>query len=165
MDKSKVIQVHPNFILNLGLFHGAWSSIDLTIDCAVWKFLGIPVEQIHIITSGMMSGPKIRLLHGLVVRSDNPQKAAVIGALNRLQNDAKRAALTHSYVYSDDKTVTFLERPAGGQKPREHNFTLVEFQEHVQGLANAGRDLWLALGYTDQDLYSVINALRKQLKS
>ena len=165
LDKRQVVQAHPNFIMNLGLFHGAWSVIDLSVDCAIGKFLNVSPEQMHLITTGMMSGPKLRLLHGLVGRSDHAQKAQIIGAINKLQNEAKRAALTHSYVYSNETTITFLERIPGEFRAREHTFTLTEFQEHNKALAKAMQDLWAALGYSDDDLQAVIDAARKYIKS
>jgi hypothetical protein len=159
MPESKFgVQGDPRFHIALGLFHAAWSSIDLTLDCSIARFLGISPEQTLLLTAGMELGRKIRLVIGLANRSDHPQKAAMVGALNKLQNESKRTVFAHSYIYSDGDKVVFLERKANETRVFKHTFTLVEFATHVNDFTTAGRALWSSSGVTDADMQTFIKA-------
>lgn len=167
MDKAKLLlaQNDPKFIMSLGLFHAAWTSIDLTLDCAIGKSLETQPEQTHLVTAGMEMGRKIRLLHGIVGRTNHKNKNLLIGALNRLQNESKRSVLTHSYILSDRHVVTFVERIGGEYRVRLHKFTVDEFAMHVQKFTQAAKDFWDALEYTDRDIYDFAMAAVKQANS
>jgi hypothetical protein len=156
-------QADSRFIVALGLFHATWTSIDLTLDCALRRFLNITPEHMLLLTAGMELGRKIRLLIGLVQRSDDKHKAQIVGALNKLQNDAKRAAFAHSYLIDEGDGVTFLERQSGEYKIRRHHFSVDEFVAHVTTFGTNGAALWSALGYTDADLREIVASALQQV--
>jgi hypothetical protein len=61
MDQSKTkLGVTSEFLSQMGRFHGIWSSIELNIDYAVGKFLGVPHEEAHLITAGTDFNRKVR---------------------------------------------------------------------------------------------------------
>jgi hypothetical protein len=91
----------------MGMFHGYWSSLDLTIDYAICQFLEVTHHQAHLITAGMMSGPKFRLLADPIGRSDHPKRDQLLGALNKIRAIQKRDVFAHSYIESFGNAVNF----------------------------------------------------------
>jgi hypothetical protein len=143
------------FLHFLGMFHAAFSSVDLLTDYAIGLFLKIPPEQTHIITAGMMYGPKARLLADLVSRSDHPNKAAILGPLNRLRGSNKRDIIAHGYQWSDEKHVKFVQRIGSGTfTAKEHNFTLTEFVRHVGSFVNDATAFFEALRVDQEEVNS-----------
>ena len=116
----------------MGRFHLTWATVDLITDYAICKFLNLPYEQGHLVTSGMMFGRKARLLADLIGRSDHPNKAAILGPFNKLRGSSKRDIFAHSYVSSAGSTVTFVERSISGKfSAKAHTFTFKDLEEHV----------------------------------
>jgi hypothetical protein len=136
----------------LGKFHGAWASIDLCLSYGIGKFLKITHEEAHVLTAGMEFGRKATLLRNLVYRSDHPNRAAIIGAVAKLQNEAKRNVFAHSFMVSTPDTVTFVDRSRGGDySVTTHAYTLPEWTVHVESVAEMGEALYQALGAIDED--------------
>jgi hypothetical protein len=104
------LNLSDDYLISIGLFRGAWASLELTTDYAIWKFLGVTPERAHLITSGMMFGRKARLLADLIGRSDHPNKAEILGWFNKLSGMSKRDVFAHSYVWSDGEIVKFVDR-------------------------------------------------------
>jgi len=120
------------FMELIGRFHEAWTSLELLTDYAIYKFLKVTPSQGHLITAAMFFSRKARLLTDLIGNSDHPNKAAILGAFNKVRDNNKRDIIAHSYIYSDDKTVTFVERNVSGKfKAIEHKFAFEEFKNHV----------------------------------
>ena len=138
----------------VGLFQGAWASLDLLTDYAIWKFLKVTPEQAHLITSGMMFGRKARLLADLIGRSDHPNKAEILGAFNEVRGTMnKRDIFAHSYVWSDQNLVKFIDRQAGGEyKAKEHSFTLKQFQNYVLEFSRSAARFYLSVGATRDEI-------------
>jgi hypothetical protein len=159
MNFKEGMAASRDFNIRLGLFYGAWTSADMTIDMAIGRFLGLSDYEAQILTSGMEFGPKARLLHELVKRSVHPKKAAIIHSLSKLRNDARRNVLAHSYLIADADSVTFLERSRGSDYTvKRHRFTYLEWQKHVTQMIEAGRQFWEALGYTQDELVAFAEA-------
>ncbi len=112
----------------LGLFHMAFSRLDIATDFAIGKFLSVTPEEAHLITAGMMFGRKARLLAGLISRSDHPRKAAILSEFNAIRGNNKREILLHGHIYQqneEDRTVSFIERSVSGEfKATVHTFGL-----------------------------------------
>lgn len=137
----------------MGLFNGCWSSVDLVTDYAIYKFLNVTPQQAHLITSGMMFGRKARLLADLIGRSDHPNKAAILGAFNKVRANNKRDVFAHGYIWSDYDSVTFTERSISGEfKAVQHRFTLKELQSHVLQFTLAAEEFWNILGVTHDEM-------------
>jgi hypothetical protein len=156
---KKPLARRPEFTQLLGLFQIYWSSLDLTIDYAICQFLKITHHQAHLITGGMMSGPKFRLLVDLIKRSDHPQRDSLRGALNKIRAIQKRDVFAHSYIESYQDSVTFLSRTVGGEyEATDHKFTEATFGAHVKEVAEVGMQFYTALGVTRDELQAFAKA-------
>jgi hypothetical protein len=156
---AKSVNLSDEYLIMMGLFQGAWASMDLTTDYAIWKFLNVTPEQAHLITSGMMFGRKARLLADLIGRSDHPNKAEILGSFSKFRGISKRDVFAHSYVWSDHSTVRFIDRQSGGEyKAKEHTFTLAQFTDHVLEVALVAERFYLALGATSEEVNDFGNA-------
>jgi hypothetical protein len=145
--KKDTLQANDTFLHFLGMFYAAWTSIDMTIDYALGRFLNLPHSEALLLTSGMQFGPKIRLLYEIIRGSDNSNKSALLGALNKLRNESKRNVFAHSYLLSSKTEVMFLERTSGGDfQIKPHIYTLDQWVTHVKAFGDAGSELWTALG-------------------
>jgi hypothetical protein len=158
-----------DFIEALGRFHAVFSVANVNVDIAIGRFLSLHPEQTHLITAGMMFGPKVRLLAGLIGASDHPQKAVLLGALGKMQA-AKREAIAHGYMWSDLTMVRFVERnTGGGYTVKTHDFTLDQFKAHTDNFIDNGYEFYSALGLTDEETNvfadAAFNLARKEKKS
>lgn len=155
---SKAVNLSDDYLIMMGLFQGAWASLELTTDYAVWKFLNVTPEQAHLITSGMMFGRKARLLADLIGRSDHSNKSTILGSFNKVRA-SKRDIFAHSYVWSDNNVVKFIDRQTGGEyRAKEHSFTLEQFKEHVLEFTLDVQEFYLALGATREEVNDFGNA-------
>jgi len=137
-----MVATDHRFLLWLGYFHSMWASLELVLCYGIGKFLKMPDEQCHVVTSGMEFGRKITLLRNVVYRSDDPQKQQIIGVLGKIQNESKRNVFAHSFITSDNNTVTFVERSRGGDyKVTRHEFSLAEFYGHVESFGTHAETL------------------------
>lgn len=138
-----------NFTYFLGKFHGCWSSIELSIDCAIGRFLKLSPRDSLVITAGMEFNAKAKILHDVVYRSDDPKKSEILGLLGEIRNNAKRVPITHSFMMGEKNKITFFERPRG-QKfvVKEHVFTDQGWVEHVSNFIINAQKLDSALGLT-----------------
>ena len=60
--KPALLRDDDEFRRALGLFYVNWATLDLTVDYAISQFLKVSAKQAHLITGGMMFGPKARAL-------------------------------------------------------------------------------------------------------
>jgi hypothetical protein len=147
------------FLVLLGRFHGAWCTADASIDLAIGKFLKLTPEQTHLMTAGVMSGPKCRLLADLIRRSDHQNKSKLLDALNKIRGEVKRDVLAHAYIRSSSTQVTFISRKTGSRyEARDYSFTLTEFAKHVKVLTQAAEDFDKALATTEAEFSEFIKA-------
>ncbi len=149
LEPRKPIKVSQSidFLHDLGLFYSIWSNIDLVVDYAITQFLNVSDESGHLLTAGTMFGRKARLLADLVARSDHPQKARILGAINAIRGGSKRDVFAHGYILSNDEIVTFVERKPNDKQSGgiPHSFTLAEFSSHVRKVITSYSELWDAL--------------------
>jgi hypothetical protein len=148
-----------SFRLALGTFHAAWSSLDVTTDFAICQFLKVTPQQAHMITGGMMFGPKARLLGSLIKDSNHAKKSEMLGAVRWLQGNSKRDVFAHGYMITSSTKVILLERPRGGGfKVKEHPFTLEQFIAHTKQVGSNAQTFWQALGASNADLAEFVAA-------
>jgi hypothetical protein len=154
----------------LGQFWAAWASAELTVDYMIHKLLRISQIRAHHLLAGMEAGRKMRLLEGLLHRSEIKQKAIAIGCLRKLQNESLRNAFAHSFLWSDRHFVTFVNR-AFGQKyeVKEHKFSMIRFRMHVRDFILNATAFYDALEIDYDDLQSfgkaALRASRNSTKS
>jgi hypothetical protein len=163
----------PRFLLFLGSFYASWTAADMTLDFAIGRFMDLPADTTQMLTAGMQYGNKIRILREVIRKGEHKNKAKLLTALNKMQNESKRNVFAHSYLIGSsgpaeffDK-VSFVERPPGGEYiVREHEFTLEEWKDHCVDFAEASKDFWDALGATNDELQEFgITAVRAAQKS
>jgi hypothetical protein len=169
-DSSKYVALNHAFLAFFGMFHAMWAGVELGLCYGIAKFLKIPPEEAHVLTSGMEFGRKITLLRNVVYRSDDPDKGKITGLLGKIQNESKRNVFAHSFIFSDAKSVTFIERSRGGDyKVMRHEFTLEDFVDHVENFGIAADQLTKLLGATNDELQrfaeAAFNAETKPTKS
>lgn len=136
----------------MGRFQSMWGSTEIVTDYAICKFLKVTPGQAHLITAGMLFGRKGRLLADLIARSDDPKKDRILSAFNKLRGLNKRDMFAHSYLKSDSKTITFLDRSAGEFRAQEHTFTIDQFRAYVTDFEKAGTEFYSAIGATKEEL-------------
>jgi len=149
----------------LGKFHSNWSIIDVHVDYAIYKFLGVTAFQAHLITSGMVFGRKIRLLVDIIKHSDDRRKSDLLRVLGQITG-ANRELVTHSYIRSEPDSVTFLTRISSGTfTAKERTFTRDEFIALSQELYEAGIEFRRLLGATREELDAFAKAALRANRS
>jgi hypothetical protein len=153
----------------LGWFHSTWLSTELSVDYLIHKFLRISKTQAHHLLAGMEAGRKMRLLEGLLQRSDHKNKSTLIAQLRKIQNESMRNVFAHSLIWSDEHTVTFLNRHFGQRyEAKEHKFNIIRFRMHVTDFIKNAVAFYEAaeISYTDIQSFghAALKASRKSPK-
>jgi hypothetical protein len=152
---QKTLGARHEFNVPMDLFLGAWATFEMTLDFAIGKFLQTSHEQTHLITAGMAFGRRGRLLADLVIHSDHPRKAQILGAFNKLCGMRKQEIFVHSFLQPNEEEGAFLARSANGQfRTKSPGFTKAELMDQLRAFAVAGSDFYIALGVTDADIQS-----------
>src|SRR5437764_795292 len=86
-ESKEPLVVSGDFLYGLGTFYAGWTFVELLVTWALGKFLSLPHEETHILTSGMEFGKAANLLRQIVGRSDHENRSAILASLDRLQND------------------------------------------------------------------------------
>jgi hypothetical protein len=141
------------FYAALGRFHAAWSRADLVIDCAIWKAGTETQEDVHKRVAGMQFGPKCDYFLSLLPTSkfENIQK---VEELLRLITDAKRNEFSHSFLASDEGSVSFIYRKTRKDKyeVKQATVTPEEFFDHVEEFIHLSFDFQSAVGLSDWEV-------------
>jgi hypothetical protein len=162
----KKMGLTPEFNMLLGWFHGTWLSTELTVDYTIYKLLRISRPQAHHLLAGMEIGRKIRLLDGLLQRSEHKNKSILIGCLRKFQNEALRNVFAHSLIWSDEHYVTFLNRSFGQKyQAKEHKFTMIRFRMHVTEFIQNAVQFYTALEIDYDDLQAFGHAALRASRS
>jgi hypothetical protein len=149
----------PDFLAAVGLFYSMWSANDITVDCAIGKLLKLPADETHLLTAGIDFNRRASLLRVLLNRSTLPRKPQIISALNTIQNESLRNVFAHSFLQSDETTVTFIERTRHGKyDPKKHPFTISAFRDHVHKFVDAAVAFQQELEITNEDMQAFANA-------
>ncbi|HQT52216.1 MAG: hypothetical protein Q8K11_01155 [Phenylobacterium sp.] len=159
VDPPGVTDPHVLYQYRLGLFHSLWATVDVTVDFLIGKLLKLPDADAHMITWGMMFGPKAKLLATLIKLSDHPNKQALMTALNIIRA-GKRDVITHGYQLENEGGVAFLERSRSSQdfQTKLHEFTRDGFRDHVNGLVGASNSFFEASGAKAEDIQAFVDA-------
>lgn len=147
-----------HFKADLGFFYRLWTVSDALMDFSLGQFLRLTDDETHIVTSGMPFGRKTALLRSLVARSKHKDKGKIKKLINSIQNESLRNVFAHSYIASDDKVISFVERSHSSDYwAKEHRFTMHEFNEHVTQFAYNLKELGDALEI-DEDRFRMFQA-------
>ena len=149
MPTTGPLSFRDDYTQLMGRAQSQWAALEVITDYAIGKFLKVTDGQAHLITSGMMFGRKGRLLADLIAKSNDPKKATILGAFNKIRGMSKRDMFAHSYLRSTKDTVTFLERSSSGEfTAKEYTFTLDEFRAYVMDFELAIGAFHTSLGAT-----------------
>jgi hypothetical protein len=149
----------PPFREALGTFYGTWASVEITMDWAIGKFLGLPHEETHLITAGLEFGRKAILLRALVARSDRKNKGEIIKHIKTIQEDSKRNIFAHSFMRSEEKRAIFVERSNHGKfSVKKHEFEPESFIAHVRQFIESAKLLEQELGLTREEIQAFADA-------
>jgi len=159
MAKTGLTITEDVFHYALGAFYSGWSAVEAFVDFGLGKFLKLPHDETHLLTSVMEFSRKATVLRGLVIKSKDSQKEKIIIALNWLQNESNRNLFAHSTVQIYEDKIVFFERQRQGRsRPKQHPYTAKEFLEHVRSVALHSLELSEGLGSSDEELEKFLDA-------
>jgi hypothetical protein len=154
------------FNMLFGTFFGAWASAELTIDYAIYKLMKISRPQAHHMLAGIEIGRKMRLLEALLRRSTIDNKSELLGHLHKMQNESLRNVFAHSFMHSDEHSVTFVNRKFGQRyEAYAYTFGLIRFRMHVQEFLSTGRQFYDGLHIDLDDLQKFAEAALRASRS
>jgi hypothetical protein len=152
-NSSPKMGLSAEFQMLFGKFFAAWLSAELTIDYTIYRLLGISRTQAHHLLAGMEIGRKMRLLDGLLKRSTLARKDEILGCLHKMQNESLRNVFAHSLLWSDQHSVTFVNRSFGQRyEAKEHKFSMIRFRMHAEEFFDTGAKFYRALEIDYADL-------------
>jgi hypothetical protein len=174
VNKEAVVvdDTHPNipfantdeFYHQTGLFYFAWTRTDLVIDWAFWKALKtVTPEQAHERVAGLTFGRKCAEFRTFLLDSKEFEHIEKVKALlARITNDSMRNVFAHSFLASDEGSVTFIHRRKEDRQYRVdwHTFKRAEFLNHVREFIQLSFDFQRAVGVSDWDLARFAAAAR-----
>jgi hypothetical protein len=138
------------FYTAFGRFHAAWTRADLVIDCAIWKAGTETPEEVHKRVAGMQFSPKCDYFLSLLPASEfeNIQK---VEDLLRLITAPKRNEFSHSFLASDEGSVSFIYRKRRKDKyeVKQATVTPEEFFDHVEEFIRLSFEFQSAVGLSD----------------
>jgi hypothetical protein len=144
----------PTFYTALGLFYAAWSRAEVAIDCATWKALGTEsAEQAHERSAGMRFSDKCKQLRTLLNEGKTPSSEKVKDLLGQIENYG-RNVFAHSFLASDEHSVTFIHRTMERGKYQATGYTIPResFIDHVQNFVQLSFDFEQAVGLSHKEV-------------
>jgi hypothetical protein len=144
----------PTITHFLGGFYLSWSLFELTLEMLCKRELGITDKQTHIVFSSLTFSAKRDIAVSLMRDSDDTNRDAIIAAIHRVPEIAKRNHLTHSLIMTNDNFTkfNFVKREiSNGLKAKKLNFNLAEMKTHYDELADAAIALDVLCGFTEAE--------------
>jgi hypothetical protein len=149
----------------LATFYGMWAATDVLVDYTIGMLLELPDEDTHILLAGMEFGRKSRILADLLKRKGPKNKEQLLHSLSTMRN-SKRDLFVHSWIKSDEHSVTFLSRSKGGDyRATEEKFVNIRFRMHVKGFLEAAQKFQDALEISDERMFAFADAALSANKS
>jgi len=143
----------PTFYAHLGRFYAVWLATETNIDFVIGRLLKITAEQTHALLAGMQFGRKAALLRSLLTKSDYPNAADLKGYLTLIRKQSLRNVFTHSLLFSDADSVTFVHRSSQDEYPAQgYKFTAEGFVRHVKEFVQLAHDFETALAIPHDEL-------------
>jgi hypothetical protein len=144
----------PELWAALGQFYVVWTRTELTIDCAMWKLRGTDTtpENAHKDSARMKFGAKCAQLQTLLGNSKLPNGGKAKELLNRIQHESLRNVFAHSFLVSDEHSVTFIHRELETGEGTPHTLLRQEFFDHVQNFVDLSVDFQQALGLSNDQV-------------
>lgn len=164
--KPKPFAVTVAFYVMFGRFYAVWTSLEITLDCAICKILKLPAEDGHVLFGPLEFGRKAAILRSLLPAANYKNEEQIKGLLTRIGKESLRNAFSHSFIQSEATDVTFVHRSGQGQySVTKHTFTADEFGHHVDSFVDLAQKFELALGLTQEEIDAFANAAARAAKS
>ena len=147
----------PQFCTALGYFYAAWSRTELAMDCAMWKALGTETaEQAHERAARTKFSDKCKQFRDLLDGGKIPHGEKVKELLRQIEQDSMRNIFAHSFLASDEHSVTFIhrrvERPSKKYQPTAYKIVGDDFIAFVQNFVHLSWDFEQAAGLSDEEV-------------
>jgi hypothetical protein len=147
-----------NRLAAYGLFMTTWAVLEVVIEVAITKQLGLDGTRGNIVTSGLQFERRASILRSLLALHGTTH-AQAIKLITQITQDARRNTLTHGLVRVSQETLDFVKRETvNSLKATKITFTTVDLVAHVQKVNGSIMKLQELLGITDADLeeFSII---------
>jgi hypothetical protein len=125
----------PAFYTALGWFYAVWSRTELAIDCAIWKASGTETaERAHERAAHTKFSDKCKHLRALLDGGKIPNCEKAQDLLTWIEHQSMRNVFAHSFLATDEHSVTFIHRKVEGGKYQPTTYTIAcdDFIDHVQ---------------------------------
>jgi hypothetical protein len=144
-----------NFATALGCFYATWSRIELAIDCATWKLLGTETaEEAHERSARTKFSNKCEHLRTLVDGNKILRAEEIKDLLTQIEHDSMRNVFAHSFLASDEHSVTFIHRKWKGGKYQVTAYQIGgnDFINHVQNFVQVALRFEQAVGLSEGEV-------------
>ena len=148
----------PAFYTALGWFYAVWSATELAIDCATWKALGTETpEEAHERSARATFSKKCNQLRTLVEGGKIPNGAKVQELLTQIEHHSLRNVFAHSFLATDEHSVTFVHRKMGRGKHAKYEVAAYpisrnDFFDHVQNFVQLASELEQTVGLSHREV-------------
>ena len=157
-DKPTPFANTSEFYIAFGRFYAAWSRTELAIDCAMWKALGTETaEQAHDHAARTKFSDKCKQFRTLLDDDKFEHGEHVRDLLARIEHDLLRNVFAHSFLASDEHSVTFIHRRVEGGKRGKYRADAYEgsrerFVDHVQKFVQLSLEFEQAIGLSHEEV-------------
>ena len=154
-DKPTPFANTPEFCAALGYFYAAWSRTELAIDCATWKALGAETaEKAHERSARTKFRDKCKQFRALLDGGKFEHGEQVRELLARIEYNSLRNVFAHSFLASDEQSVTFIHRKVerGKYQPTGYTIPRDDFIDHVQNFVQLSFDFEQAVGLSHKEV-------------
>ena len=152
----------PTFYAHLGRFYAVWSATEVNIEFTIGKILKTPPEQTHALLAGLQFGRKAALLRSLLTKSSYPKVSELKGYLTRIRKASLRNVFSHSFIFSNIDSVTFVHRTSHDEySSNGYSFKADDFVAHVKQFVQLAHDFEKALAIEHDELHQFAKAALK----
>jgi hypothetical protein len=144
----------PQFYAALGRFYAVWSSVELTIDCAICKLENTLPEEAHKTLAALKFSDRTKRLRDLLAASGRSNVSELTQLLDSIEGDF-RNIFSHSFIASDAESVAFVHRKATKRDPYSctmYRLTRDQFLAHVKDFAHRAEAFEHALGFSEKEI-------------
>jgi hypothetical protein len=149
----------PAFYTALGWFYAVWSANELAIDCATWKAIGgtETPEQAHERSARAQFSEKCEHLRALIEDGKIPNGEKVKEQLTQIEHHSLRNVFAHSFLASDEHSVTFIHRKMRRGKDAKYEVTSYsisreDFFDHVQNFVQLTFEFQQTIGLSHAEV-------------
>lgn len=154
------IERRTQFLHDTGVLVHMWNRVELFVELAIWRITGLSPLHCSIMLGSLQHRAKISILYSLL-REDG--KNAAISKLKAAMSYAKRNALIHSAVASEEdssKFVFYYRTVDDRYKVAAHTYDQDSFHDHVWQFCKLADEALIEIGL-DETAPETIAALKE----